>query len=295
MVVASWRPVGILVLLLLSGCAASSRDATPTSALREADQAAAEVSVTATPTTGVIRGVVVDEAIRPVAGVRVVLEGSGRNQTTNAAGAFGFDGLPPAVYFLSTQSPTHLPARVSVQVAAGDKDPEPVRIQLVFVAPLTPYIEALHLRMFVSAAVYAPVAGGYNSGATSAIEDGSWSYLVPISPNGTVAQFEYDWVPGSQLAENAQGHATTYTASPRKEIDDRTVSGPSPLVLRLNATGEPGTAAQIAGDIRANPSGGLPVGAMADQSVDCFVHIFHNLVPRADWQFGRDGEYPLPK
>lgn len=31
-----------------------------------------------------------------------------------------------------------------------------------------------------------------------------------------------------------------------------------------------------------------------DQPVQVYVHAFYNFVPRADWQFGRDGEYPVP-
>lgn len=286
--------IAVVLAILLAGCASSNAPTATHSAIQAADQAAAQVEVSATPTTGVIRGVVVDEAIRPLAGVVVSLEGHGRNRTTNAAGAFGFDGLPEGFYFLATRSPAALPARVSVQVKAGDADPDPVRIQLTTVTPPTPYIETLHIRMFVAAAGYLPVVGPYNSGATTAVDSSSWSYLTTISANGTVAQFEYDWVPGFDIAENGQGHATTYTGSPRQTLDDKTVTGPSPLVLRLNATGPKGSATQIAGDIRANPSAGLPVGAMVDQSVDCFVHVFHNFVPRADWVFARDGDYPVP-
>src|SRR5687767_10257567 len=64
-----------------------------------------ELELEATATTGVIRGIVVDEAIRPVAGAEVgttLPDGAGARNTTSADdGAFGFDGLPPGTYFLT--------------------------------------------------------------------------------------------------------------------------------------------------------------------------------------------------
>lgn len=286
----------VAVALVLAGCA-SPAPAPPTRAaeLVQADQAAAEVSVASTPTTGVIRGVVVDQAIRPVANVTVTLDGKA-NVTSNGKGAFGFDGLQPGSHFLTTQRQDYTSVRQSVQVTAGAGEPEPVRIQIVAIPRAIPSIDVYHIQMFVGAAASLPVVGPYNAGATDALGQGSWSFLTDMEGNGTVAQFEFDWHAGSDLAQSAQAHATTYVVTPkeRQPLDDKTAIGPSPVVVRLNATVAGQTATKMAADFRAAPSGSVPVGAMANQAVDCFVHVFHNLVPDPSWQFGRDGAYPLP-
>lgn len=295
------RRVLVVILALLAsglaGCADDAPRSEPPSVLEEADQAAAEVDVVATPTTGVIRGVVVDEAIRPIAGVLIEVEGMGLNQTTNDQGAFGFDGLQAGVYFLTATHLDYSSGRHSVQVEAGIDDPEPLRILVTAIPRETPFIEAIEIQLFISGAVNAPGLGAYNNGATNALGMGTWSFLNAVTPNGTVAQFEYDWEKTSDFAINGQGHATTYARprDAREAVDDQTISGPSPIVLRLNASSpDLGTVTDVAGDLRAAPSAGTPVGAMVNQQADCFIHIFHNFVPRDDWQFGRDGEHPIP-
>src|SRR5688572_18477641 len=59
----------------------------------------------ATDTTGVLRGVVVDASVRPLAGVDVTATGPGGQLTgtTSEAGAFGFDRLEPGTYFVSAR------------------------------------------------------------------------------------------------------------------------------------------------------------------------------------------------
>lgn len=68
---------------------------------------------------GGIRGVVVDAAIRPLAGAVVTLAADGRNVTTAADGQFAFDLLDPGTYFLEASAPRFLVSQSSVQVEAG--------------------------------------------------------------------------------------------------------------------------------------------------------------------------------
>ena len=39
---------------------------------------------------------------------------------------------------------------------------------------------------------------------------------------------------------------------------------------------------------------GLDLATVVNQAVEIYVHVFYNFVPREDWQFGRDGDHPLP-
>ena len=291
-------PVLVAVLaMVLSGCMSQPTPAAPRATeLQQADEAAAAVTVQPSATTGVVRGVVVDQAIHPVANVTVTLDDRS-NVTTNAKGAFGFDNLKPGTHFLTTSRQDYTSVRQSVQVEAGVDHPEPVRIQIVAIPRATPSVDEYRIKMFVGAAAALPLAGPYNAGVTDALGEGTWSFLMPMEGNGTVAQFEFDWTAGSQLADSGQGHATTYATDDkghRDPLDDKTVISASPVVVRLNATVAGRTSTEMAADFRAAPSGSLPVGAMANQPLDCFVHVFHNFVPDPAWQFGRDGAYPLP-
>src|SRR5688572_24479115 len=102
------RPVLLALALLaplLAGCSGGG------------DEPAGPDEVQATPTTGILRGVVVDAAIRPMAGVKVsvpVPDGSVRNSTTVDDGAFAFAGLEPGAYVVRAQKLGYLDASVSV-------------------------------------------------------------------------------------------------------------------------------------------------------------------------------------
>src|SRR5688572_2997273 len=82
--------------LLLAGCSSSP----------EGDGAGPDFSdlgLDASDTTGLIRGIVVDDAIRPVAGANVTLTPGGQTARTTANGTFGFDGLAAGSYFLAVE------------------------------------------------------------------------------------------------------------------------------------------------------------------------------------------------
>ena len=79
----------LVLALLLAGCSE------PTETPDEPFDASLDDELEATAETGVIRGVVVDAAIVPVAGVTVTIDGLDQETTSNEAGAFGFDGLEP--------------------------------------------------------------------------------------------------------------------------------------------------------------------------------------------------------
>src|SRR5919108_5926815 len=88
----------------------------------------------ATKTTGVIRGLVVDEAIAPLAGAAVTATGAGvtgLELVTGDDGLFGFDGLDPGVYFLQASKPGYQNVQVDVEVVAGEDKPAPERLILL--------------------------------------------------------------------------------------------------------------------------------------------------------------------
>ena len=97
----------------------------------------------ATATTGILRGLVVDEAIRPVAGAHVNVTSSGAtlNATTGDDGLFRFVGLQPGTYVVEATKRFHSGHQQAVVVQAGIDEPELVRFQLVLEQGLVPFAQ----------------------------------------------------------------------------------------------------------------------------------------------------------
>src|SRR5690242_2936784 len=127
-----------LALVLAAGCSQPQAESSEGAFAGLTD----DVEVTAT--TGAIAGVVVDEAIRPIANATVSLQNPSRNATTDADGRFAFEDLPAGTYFLAASARRHEPTQVSVDVAAGDASA--VRILLVASNTAEPYSTTLQFR-----------------------------------------------------------------------------------------------------------------------------------------------------
>ena len=78
---------------------------------------------------GAISGVVVDDAIRPVAGATVTLASTGANATSDEEGLFTFLDLEPGFYAMSAGAPLFLPTQVTADVVAGET--AKVKVQLL--------------------------------------------------------------------------------------------------------------------------------------------------------------------
>src|SRR5688572_21074791 len=99
--------------VLLAGCTGGGDGPPP------ADEPVdfSNLELEATETTGVIRGVVVDDAIRPLANATVTLVSDGdRTATTTDSGTFGFEQVPPGTHFLTVSRFRYLDQQQSVDV-----------------------------------------------------------------------------------------------------------------------------------------------------------------------------------
>ncbi|MFA5943481.1 MAG: carboxypeptidase-like regulatory domain-containing protein [Candidatus Thermoplasmatota archaeon] len=137
----------ILVLLVLSatvlaGCSKGS-DST--------DDSGDAPGLDVTPTTGGIRGIVVDQAIVPVAEATVVISG-GQNTTTDAEGLFNFTGLQPGDYLLSVGKPGFTGVQASATVVAGVAAPPIVKVLLERLSTAQPYLDFYKLDGFYECA-----------------------------------------------------------------------------------------------------------------------------------------------
>lgn len=102
-------------------------------------------------TTGVIRGLVVDQSVVPVQGALVTLSG-GRNTTSDEAGQFNFTDLAPGDYFLSVGKPGFTGAQVSATVVAGVAAPPIVKVLIERLTTAQPYLDHFKLEGFYECA-----------------------------------------------------------------------------------------------------------------------------------------------
>lgn len=287
--------VGIVFLLAtLAGC--MDEGATPRQeALQEAKQAATAVDVKATPTTGIIRGVVVDEAIRPIAGAELMLEPGAFQTTSNAAGGFGFEGLEAGAYHLTTSAPNHATTRMGVVVEVGNPAPDSIVVVLTYIQPSTPYAVAFDANLFI--AVSFPLFGSLSPSDLGLAGDDRATFT--IDPNATVIQMEVQWSASVPTAEQARMYGSASRDGSPLEI--KSASGPSPLWVRVNGTSESDVAdgfymgvgslsRALTSTEAPEPTGYLVV----NQQYQAYAHAFYNMQPPEGWLFVRDGNPPMP-
>ncbi len=143
--------VALALVVLLSGCSGGGgSEDVPTDADDFQD-----LGVEATDTKGVLLGVVVDDAIRPLQGAAVSVSmpgGADGEKTTDADGRFAFGDLEPGTYLVSVAMLQYNSAQTTVEVVAGEEDPAVHRIQLTRLFSQDPYLEQIKFDGFIACA-----------------------------------------------------------------------------------------------------------------------------------------------
>lgn len=99
---------------------------------------------------GIIRGVVFDETISPVAGASVEVMDTETTATTGAEGAFLIEDLAPGNYFLRVSKGGFESVQTSTEVVAGLKSPPVLKVQLPRLPGSEPFVIPLSYDAFIS-------------------------------------------------------------------------------------------------------------------------------------------------
>lgn len=264
----------------------------------------------ADPKAGVLRGLVVDTAVRPLQGVEVTVAAPGGQPlvtTTDVEGLFRFDGLAPGSYSVEARKATYLSAQTLAQVEAGVAEPELVQFVLEVQTDEIPFVVAIVWEGYIGCAFSfgnlcsAPAQGGFD-----VIGDQSarlfWDEYVGEQRVPDLVQAEAVWeatLPTSEELGPIFGWSTPDEwAVFQYGGTFESFSTPSPMFYRL--TGE--EAAEVALGIEVGlvvefytgDPGGVPAGLTINQPIRLVLHNFYGYLPPEAWRFVTDGPPPPP-
>jgi hypothetical protein len=225
-----------LLSLTLAGCTGGGGAAEPTPTVDFTD-----LDLQATETTGVIRGIVVDTAVRPVPDVSIELRGADQTRTTksNADGAFGFEALPPGDYFLTANRTGFIQAQSSTQVVAGVAEPPIVKILLEADPTQQPYVEVHLFSGFIECSVR-PMILALQCGVTD-VDVVHEEYPLAQPPGFIVSEmiWESTQAAGDELSLSIRclpGDSDPAEKCPEGQRGIARSEGKSPQVARINQT-----------------------------------------------------------
>ena len=181
----------LLFTTALAGCADDGGGGTGTTGGEEPP------TVVATETTGGIRGVVVDEAIVPVADAVVTIDSTGESVETDERGTFVFSGLQPGTYFVTATHPLYDTVQQNVVVEAGVEKPPAVRFQLTRLISETPYLTTMQFNGYIFCS--ANIVGAYSEECGEGVGVPRSSCFLVNHPPSCVAN---PVMPGERLLKN---------------------------------------------------------------------------------------------
>ncbi|HUR26486.1 MAG TPA: carboxypeptidase-like regulatory domain-containing protein [Candidatus Thermoplasmatota archaeon] len=306
----------ILLALALPGCA--SQDAQEPGPVGDFS----ELELAATATTGIIRGIVVDDAIRPVAGATLALTGEGGPKQALSAddGVFGFDGLTAGTYFIEASRPGFTTVQVSADVVAGVAEPPIVKVLLALDPANRPYVEVFNFEGYLECGVTTPPVGVALCFVGGETLNDNTQITYTISKRPAWVQTEMVWESTQQL-----GNELTLMYSYDGGCGlfcDHEIDGTSPLLLQANQTivdtiglGN-GTDLYIRvfnSDLDETDAGldavctpvpdpvlgvtwclGNGVGLTLEQRFNHYTHVFYGYSPPQDWRFTSGTDVPQP-
>jgi hypothetical protein len=305
----------LMTFTVFAGCAEDGRPAAISG-----EPSYEEFDLAATATTGVIRGVVVDQSIVPIEGVTVLLGADGKEALTNAEGAFGFKDVEPGLHTLIVDKTGYVSLKVAASVEAGVDVPDMVRVLLESDPSELPIVDVRTFNGYVecsfSTAAYRVAACGVNNVGGTLKDDFIMTH-GDLDANALWIQAEMLWQSTQPAGDHMMFTTEADCVSDGCDVGD-TAQGESPLLViadteRLNQEDQlyagallhrvfnmeyEGTAPPIPICDVPNPIHGGTMcvkgwGATLQQKFSIFTHTFSNSVPQSGWQFSLDGEPQL--
>jgi hypothetical protein len=278
----------LFAAVALAGCADNSEPANADDGFSsELDD-----ELQATDTTGIIRGLIVDAAIVPVADANIELIGQEKTTRSNEDGQFGFAELDPGAYFVKVTKLGYAEVRQSIQVEAGVDKPALSRILMEVDIEGMPFTELQMFRGYLQCGAGLGAAGSVNA---CVLVDSINVFDVPTQADLTTTQLEMVWA-----GTNVFGDGLDLGLYNPNTLASNFVStdGPSPQILTVagSAIEEKYGEDMASYTFRIFPGndGDVGVTAIIEQKVDIFVTHFHGFEPTEGWAFINDGEHPLP-
>lgn len=310
------RAAAVAMLVVLAGCSSATGPATD-APISIADE------YQATDDTGIVLGVVVDEAIRPLSGVNISIATDPVLHTqTNKDGEFGLDGIPGGTYLLEAQHSRFLPAKVMVTVEAGVQRPDLLKLVLTVDTANVPALEEFQFNGFLQCGVnYVAVCGiGPFVGTLLCTQ---YDVCVGNITNDRFIAFHEirgppDWVQAEMVWQSTQSLSNELTLiqsyADRDQFNEGFIegnlnrsTGPSPIYITVNGTVAQNESVALGTERHLVPrvfSGSIPAsrqcagnvcvsfGFTLEQRFTIYTHVFHAYVPPPGWRFTEDGAAP---
>lgn len=289
----------VLVAVTLAGCADGGQVSEDT------DDEFDDIETKATSTTGVIRGVVFDPAIVPIAGATITIKAADKQTTSSEEGAFFFEDLEPGAHFLEVTKLGYERVQASANVEAGIDKPPIVKIQLEANPSLAPRIVPIQYEGFLQCSFTLVVVGFNACGLGEILGMPLDDPLVvhDVEANASFSQTEMLWESTQPLGDALDlmyswGNCGGFFC-------DVSVSGPSPQVLSVDAEqfqtmlddpadpSRPGLMIRVFGT-ESDMAQGTGLGMTFDQEFVHYTHLFYGFTPDDGWQFSVDGDHPIP-
>ncbi len=298
--------VVLVIASALAGCAGGAPAGPET-----VEPAFEELALEATATTGILRGVVVDEAVRPIGGAHVRLTNGGVNVTTTADGLFGFSDLEPGTYFLQVSKPGFHTVQQSAEVVAGDVAPPVVRILLVADSTYQPYVTSFLYEGWIECTTSVLVlCGAPNTLEPIMCEEFgacygnltndrfTWNFYY--EPNMTWLQTEMSWQSSQALSPELGLEMETLATGCEGDDYYFFAGSASPIVWGVNGTVIADTDVVLGPEcpvyysVFAGGNGGVPVGFTLQQRFAAYSFAFYSYEPPEGWSFTESGTVPEP-
>jgi hypothetical protein len=310
------RPVlaFLLVAVLVAGCSSNASNKGGVDAASES--ATATLANKSGGTCGV-RGVIVDQAIRPVSNATVTLSGANVNKTatTKSDGIFEFGNLQPGGYFLRVSHLLYSSVQGAVDCRAGEVATPKLQVQRLF--SQDPYHETQKFDGFLQCAWavegaasstcvndYTHFVGlGYTCPQCEHLFD-SRGTTYPLGGGWQTQVYEVIWEPSAQGTSPEMRITVSHFPRPATHWYC-SGTGPSPILLRieLNVTcedqqdtpalqppeGELNTTMFMA----AKAPDGQPAALAFSQRFSVFMNFFYYGKPPEGWSFVAGDPYPF--